>query len=101
LSDAPPPVETAHCARSTGRWTATLEHLTPADLAPPPPSYSHVIRARGDWTVYVAGQVAVDADGALVAEGDRLGQLERALANVETALAAAGAGRGDVVRLTI
>lgn len=79
----------------------TPDHLSPAGLAASPPSYSHVVRARGDWTVYVAGQVALDADGSLVAEGDRLGQLERALANVETALAAARAGLADVVRLTI
>ena len=79
----------------------TLEHLSPAGLAPSPPSYSHVVVATGARTIYVAGQVAVDADGALVADGDRLGQLERSLANVETALTAASAGLADVVRLTI
>lgn len=54
---------------------------------------------HGD-TVHVSGQVALDGDGELVGAGDAAAQAEQALANVEAALAAAGARPADVVKLT-
>jgi enamine deaminase RidA (YjgF/YER057c/UK114 family) len=55
----------------------------------------------GATTVYVGGQNAVDASGALVGEDDVAAQSARALQNVATALAAAGASLGDVVQWTV
>jgi enamine deaminase RidA (YjgF/YER057c/UK114 family) len=63
--------------------------------------YSQVAVATGARQVYVAGQVAYDADGRLVAPGDLAGQVAQAYRNVATALSAAGATLDDVVRLTI
>jgi enamine deaminase RidA (YjgF/YER057c/UK114 family) len=51
--------------------------------------------------VYVGGQNAVDADGALVGAGDVAAQSVRAMDNVTTALAAVGASLGDVVQWTV
>jgi enamine deaminase RidA (YjgF/YER057c/UK114 family) len=51
--------------------------------------------------VLLAGQGPVDANGALVCEGDVAGQIDAALDNVQTVLAAAGLTLADVVRLTI
>jgi reactive intermediate/imine deaminase len=53
----------------------------------------------GDLVV-VSGQVALDSNGEVVGEGDWEAQAEQALANLEAALAAAGAAPADVVKLT-
>lgn len=63
--------------------------------------YAQVAVGTGARQVHVAGQVATDAEGRLVAPGDLAGQAEQACRNVATALAAAGATLDDVVRLTI
>jgi enamine deaminase RidA (YjgF/YER057c/UK114 family) len=53
----------------------------------------------GDLVV-LSGQVALDAAGEVVGEGDWDAQAEQALTNLEAGLAAAGAGNEDVVKLT-
>ncbi len=55
---------------------------------------------RGGDLVLVSGQVALDSRGELVGENDAAAQAAQALANVEAALAAAGATRTDLVKLT-
>jgi enamine deaminase RidA (YjgF/YER057c/UK114 family) len=52
-------------------------------------------------TVYVGGQNAVTADGEMVGVGDLGAQTERVMANVQVALAAAGADLSHVVRWTV
>jgi enamine deaminase RidA (YjgF/YER057c/UK114 family) len=61
----------------------------------------HVSVATGSKTVFVAGQVAWDADGNTVGKGDLAAQVERCFVNVATALAAVGASLDDVAKLTI
>jgi enamine deaminase RidA (YjgF/YER057c/UK114 family) len=78
----------------------TLELLNPEDL-PTPESYTHIVAATGSRLVFVAGQVAEDAQGDLVARGDLAAQARQAFANVGRALAAAGAGPEQVARITI
>lgn len=78
----------------------TLECIDPADLAMPQ-SYTHVIVATGSRLVFVAGQVADDAEGELVGAGDLAAQAHRAFANLGRALAAAGAVPEQVARITI
>jgi enamine deaminase RidA (YjgF/YER057c/UK114 family) len=78
----------------------TLELIDPDDL-PTSASYTQVVAARGSGMVFVAGQVADDADGNLVAPGDLAAQARLAFANVGRALAAAGARPTDVARITI
>jgi enamine deaminase RidA (YjgF/YER057c/UK114 family) len=66
------------------------------------PVFSHVaVVPPGATTVYVGGQNAVDADGALVGAGDVAAQTRRTMANLRIALAAAGADIADLVRLTV
>lgn len=62
------------------------------------PAMSQAIRC-GD-TVFVSGQVAFDATGEVVGEGDAAIQTDQALANLEGTLRAAGARNADVVKLT-
>jgi len=64
-------------------------------------AYRQVSIATGTRLVFVAGQVAWDADGATVGAGDLAAQVERCYLNVGTALAAAGASFSDVAKLTV
>jgi enamine deaminase RidA (YjgF/YER057c/UK114 family) len=78
---------------------ATIEHLRPEGLANSP-AYSQVVVASGARTVYVSGQVAQDAQGAVVGVGDLAAQTRQVLSNLGVALAAAGATFADVVKIT-
>ena len=59
--------------------------------------YRQVSVATGSKLVFVAGQVAWDADGVTIGEGDLAAQVEQCYVNVATALAGAGASFADVV----
>ncbi|MER6958359.1 MULTISPECIES: RidA family protein [unclassified Streptomyces] len=74
--------------------------MNPAGL-PTIDVYRQVSVASGSKLVFVAGQVAWDADGVTVGEGDLAAQVERCYLNVGTALAAAGASFDDVAKLTV
>jgi enamine deaminase RidA (YjgF/YER057c/UK114 family) len=63
--------------------------------------YRQVSVATGSRLVFVAGQVAWDADGVTVGEGDLAAQVEQCYLNVGTALAAAGGSFDDVAKLTV
>jgi enamine deaminase RidA (YjgF/YER057c/UK114 family) len=63
--------------------------------------YRQVAIATGSRSVFVAGQVARDADGNPVAPGDLAGQVVQAYRNIAVALEAAEASFSDVVRLTV
>jgi enamine deaminase RidA (YjgF/YER057c/UK114 family) len=81
-----------------GSMAVTL--MNPSGL-PQIPVYRQVSIATGSKLVFVAGQVAWDAEGVTVGEGDLAAQVERSYLNVGTALAAAGASFDDVVKLTV
>ena len=57
--------------------------------------------ATGSKLVFMAGQVAWDADGALVGEGDLAAQVEQCYLNVGAALAEIGGSFDDIAKLTI
>lgn len=63
--------------------------------------YRQVAVASGSKLVFLAGQVAWDADGVTVGEGDLAAQVEQCYLNVGTALAGVGASFEDVAKLTI
>ncbi|MFD7653787.1 RidA family protein [Actinosynnema sp. NPDC059797] len=63
--------------------------------------YRQVSVATGSRLVFVAGQVAWDADGVAVGEGDLAAQVERCYLNVATALAGVGATFADVAKLNV
>ncbi|MFF9685760.1 RidA family protein [Streptomyces sp. NPDC014623] len=63
--------------------------------------YRQVSVATGSKLVFVAGQVAWDADGATVGEGDLAAQVEQCYVNAATALRSAGASFDDVAKLNV
>ncbi|NHC15654.1 RidA family protein [Motilibacter deserti] len=77
-----------------------VELLNPDGL-PKPEIYRQVAVATGTRTVYLAGQVARNADGEPVGAGDFAAQVEQAYVNVDTALRAVGGSFADVAKLTV
>ena len=66
------------------------------------PAFSHVaVVPPGATTVYVGGQNAVDRAGVLVGGTDAAAQTRQVMANLVTALEAAGAGIGDLVSVQV
>ncbi|MET9603434.1 RidA family protein [Streptomyces sp. NPDC006512] len=63
--------------------------------------YRQVSISTGSKLVFIAGQVAWDADGAPIGEGDLAAQVEQCYLNIATALAGAGASFADVAKLTV
>lgn len=76
---------------------AVIERMNPPGISTPS-GYSHVVSVRGGRTIYIAGQVAFDAQGQLVGKGDLAAQTRQVFANLETALKAAGASFANVVK---
>jgi len=72
--------------------------FNPPDLHKPF-GYSHVAEITSGKLIYTAGQVALDAAGNTVGPGDFRAQVEQVFANLGTALKAAGAGFGNIVKL--
>lgn len=60
--------------------------------------YSHVVATTRRKTIYVAGQLARDANGNIVGKGDIRAQVRQVGENIKAALAAAGATLDDVVQ---
>jgi enamine deaminase RidA (YjgF/YER057c/UK114 family) len=75
-----------------------MRFLNPSALASPS-GYSHVVRVTGGQTIYLAGQVALDASGAVVGRGDFRAQTQQVFENIKAALAAVGADFSHVVKL--
>ncbi len=66
-----------------------------------PVGYTHVVEATPRRTLYIAGQVALDAAGALVGAGDLRAQTEQVFRNLRLALEAGGATFEDVAKITV
>ncbi|MFI6733780.1 RidA family protein [Nonomuraea sp. NPDC050451] len=62
--------------------------------------YRQVSIASGTKLVFIAGQVAWDADGITVGEGDLAAQVEQCYLNIATALTEVGGSFDDVAKLT-
>ncbi|HET6860957.1 MAG TPA: RidA family protein [Streptomyces sp.] len=77
----------------------TLERINPEELSPPT-GFSHAVAATGSRLVFLAGQTALDQGGKVVGAG-LPEQFETALANLLTALHAAGGAPADLARVTV
>ncbi len=64
-------------------------------------AFSAGVEAPAGRTVYVSGQVAMDAEGDVVGEGDAKAQTEKVLENVSVVLEEAGGSLDDIVKVTV
>jgi enamine deaminase RidA (YjgF/YER057c/UK114 family) len=79
------------------------DHITavrPRTL-PKPTGFSYGYEVKSGRLVFLAGQVAMGADGAIVGKGDLVAQFRQTCANLQTVLSAAGGEMADLVKLTI
>jgi enamine deaminase RidA (YjgF/YER057c/UK114 family) len=74
--------------------------LTPTSDAKPIGMYSAGFSVDSARLVFVAGQVAIDADGRVVGEGDVKAQATQVYRNLAAVLGEAGCTLPDVVKLT-
>ena len=77
----------------------TLQRVNPPALAAPS-GFSHAVVATGGRLVFLAGQTALDEGGRVVGDGI-VAQFERALANLLTALRAAGGDPAHLASVTV
>ena len=77
----------------------TVERINPDELARPS-GFSHAVAVTERRLVFLAGQIGMDRGGKVV-DGGVVAQFEQALANLLTALAAAGGRPEDLVSLTL
>ena len=75
--------------------------LVNPDGLPKAEVYRQLSIATGSKLVFLAGQVARDADGGTVGEGDLAAQVEQCYLNIGTALAEIGGSFDDVAKLTV
>ena len=78
-----------------------VKYINPEGL-PNNPAFTNVVTVTGPVkTIYIGGQDAVDASGAIVGKGDLKAQTEQILKNIQAALAAGGAQPEHVVKWNI
>jgi enamine deaminase RidA (YjgF/YER057c/UK114 family) len=65
-----------------------------------PTGYSYAVRKSGT-PVFIAGQVAGDAEGKVVGEGDIAAQVEQVYANLRRVVEACGGTLDDIVKITV
>ena len=74
--------------------------INPTSLTPPS-GYSNGVLSDGGRWLFLAGQIGMDASGAIAAPGDLVAQFAQALANLQAVVGEAGGQMSDVVKLTI
>ena len=78
-----------------------VQYINPEGLHKSP-AFTNVVTVTGPVkTIYIGGQDAVDASGAIVGKGDLKAQTEQILKNIQAALAAAGAQPEHVIKWNI
>ena len=75
-----------------------IERLNPAGMTQPT-AYTHLVKV--DKLLFIAGQVALDAEGNVVGADDMKAQVRQALENLKTILASQGADFSNIVKTNI
>jgi len=79
---------------------ADISIYNPETLGAPLGQYTHVTRVRANEFLFVAGMLSANPAGEIVGEGDFDAQCVQVFANIEAALASAGATFSNVVQFT-
>jgi enamine deaminase RidA (YjgF/YER057c/UK114 family) len=77
-----------------------VEYINPEGAGPPQGLYSHVTRVEAGPLYFIAGQLSVAQDGAIVGAGDFDRQCRQVIDNLGTVLRGLGLGFADVVKFT-
>lgn len=78
-----------------------VQHLNPDGMYKSPVFSQGIILPAGARILLIGGQNGVNAQGEIVDKSDVVKQTQQALSNLQTVLAAAGAGLEDLVKVTI
>ena len=76
------------------------QHVNPETIAKPQVNYSHVVTVEGGRLIFLAGQVPLAPDGAVVGKGNIGEQARQCFKNIRAGLEAVGARPSDIVKLT-
>ncbi|HZU64473.1 MAG TPA: RidA family protein [Novosphingobium sp.] len=79
---------------------ADIQIYNPKTLGTPMGQYSQVTRVKANEFLFIAGQLAGDAQDNIIGEGDFDAQCEQVFRNIHAALLDAGADWGNVVQFT-
>ena len=77
----------------------TRREIHSALVPEPVAEYAQGVEVTGGRTLYVAGQIAIDADGQLVGSGDIRAQARQVFANIQAIIEEAGGEMSDIVKL--
>ena len=77
---------------------ASARFINPPTI-PKSSGYTQVVEVTGGRTIFISGQVALDAEGNLVGEGDFRAQAEQVFENLAAALESVGGGFEHVVKM--
>lgn len=75
-------------------------YANPAGLGTPLGLYSHVARVAPGGLVFIAGQVSVDGQGAVVGSGDFEAQMRRVYENIGAALDSEGLTYSNIAQMS-
>jgi 2-iminobutanoate/2-iminopropanoate deaminase len=83
--------------------TSTRKTAVNPEGVPKPlkPHYSNAVRVTAGPLLFIAGQVALDAEGRIVGKGDLRAQAVQVLENIRIILRAHAADMADVVSVTV
>ena len=77
-----------------------IQPVNPPSLMKPV-GFSHGYEIKSGRLLFIAGQVAKDADGQVVGKGDVIAQFRKTCENIREVVTAAGGHMTDVLKLTI
>jgi enamine deaminase RidA (YjgF/YER057c/UK114 family) len=78
----------------------SIRRINPPELGTPP-GYSQIVDATARRFIFIAGQTAVDRDGAVIGKSDFGIQAEQVFENLAVALHASGCTPANLVKLTV
>jgi len=78
----------------------SIRRLNPPELGAPP-GYSQVVDVRASRIIFIAGQTALDRDGALIGRNDFAAQADQVFRNLSAALQSVGCNASNLVKLTV
>lgn len=81
---------------STSVDAQDIQRLNPGGMTQPT-AYTHLVKF--DKFLFIAGQVALDAEGNVIGDGDMKAQVRQVLENLKTILASEGADFSNIVKI--